>query len=394
MTAAARRSAPAVELRYRFRNAQPEPVELWLSLPPDGVGQTVEKVRLEPQEIIRRRGRDLAGVNELAYIVLGPGDQVELDATVRPERRRHEAPGDASTAGGPLSPEGRRHYLRATPMVPTDGAVAGEARRIVEAAQAAGDEARARALFAELALEYTYAYPPRRRGAAAMLEERAGDCGEFSFLFAAWCRSCGIPARAIVGTWARGRTQAHVWNEIHLDGIGWIGVDASMAALAHRKPWLVWLMGRRPGSWKRFFGALPGDRIAFSIDPDVGLSPPYAAVVSGGEADMEAAGRPLRWGRDTVGPGAPYLQPAYPRFAHPPDESPKERWNSQEPLGEWQVVPATAGGRLARGLQLGGTALLLVGGLGAQVIELGVVGSVSLIAGISAWIASSLLRRR
>ena len=62
---------------------------------------------------------------------------------------------------------------------------------------------RARAFFDELVEGgYRYVYPPAERGAAAMLRDRRGDCGEFSSLFAAWCRSAGIPARIVYG---RGR---------------------------------------------------------------------------------------------------------------------------------------------------------------------------------------------
>ncbi|MDQ3722554.1 MAG: transglutaminase-like domain-containing protein [Actinomycetota bacterium] len=296
---------------------------------------------MKPSTAIARRGRDAAGINELAYLVVDAGEQVQLDAKVRLVRRTlgdtDDAPGDSVR----LSDEQRRLYLRGTTMVPANGPVAEEARRIVDEAGAHTASARAWALFSELALHYRYVYPPKRRGAAAMLEERAGDCGEFSFLFAAWCRSCGIPARTMIGTWARGRTQAHVWSEFHVDDIGWVAADASMAALAHQTPWQLWLMGRRAGDRQDFFGALPANRLAFSIDPDVGLNPGFASVAEGGEPDVHVGGQPLRWGRDTIGGAAPYLQPAYPRFPHPPRETPAKRWNEQAPVGSWRIRHST-----------------------------------------------------
>jgi transglutaminase-like putative cysteine protease len=77
-------------------------------------------------------------------------------------------------------------------------------------------------------------YPPAERGAAAMLRDRRGDCGEYSSLFAAWCRSTGIAARIVYGTWAHGRMAAHAWNEFRLDGVGWVPVDASLGwAMRH-----------------------------------------------------------------------------------------------------------------------------------------------------------------
>lgn len=325
-----------VRLRYRFHNAQRRPVELWLSMPPDGLAQEVRIERLEPSAAVRRRGPDGAAVNEIAYFVVDPGARVELVARVRLRRRKFEDSG--SVSGHPLGSPERERWLRETPLVAHGGAVGEEARRIVDAAGASGDRERAWSLFAELATgRYSYVYPPAQRGAEAMLENKAGDCGEYSFLFAAWCRSLGIPARTIVGSWARGRTQAHVWNEVFLEGAGWAPVDASLASLAHDAPWFVWLMGKRPGDWRQYFGALPDDRVAFSVDPDVVLDPPFAAVEPGGEPDMQVAGRPLRWGCDVIEGGAPYLQPAYPRFGHAPTRAPKRRWRRQQPVGRWRV---------------------------------------------------------
>lgn len=392
MTGVARSSGRPVHLRYRFDNAQREPVELWVSLPPDDAGQSVTYARLEPATAIRQCELDPVGLNRVAYLVIDPGEAVILSARIRPERRRL-VDGDPTAVAASLPEDERRRYLRATPLVPTDGAIAEEAQRIVSGVGATDDHARAWALFSELATNYLYVYPPSHRGAAAMLDERAGDCGEFSFLFAAWCRSCDIPARTLVGTWARGKTQAHVWNEVHLGGMGWVTVDASMAALTCRAPWQIWLMGRRPGDWRRWFGALPADRIAFSIDPDAQLQPPFSPTPEGGQPDMQAAGQSLRWGRDTVAGAAPYLQPAYPRFESALAECADERWDDQEPLGRWRVLPASAPGVIALGLRVIGTALLVVGGVGELFVDDGGVGDLLPLAGLGAWISAYALRR-
>lgn len=394
MTALKRRGSRQVQVRYRFENAQAEPVELWLSLPPNGIGQVVQDVRVEPASAICQRSTDPSGINEIAYLVVNPGVRVDMTAFVQSERRslvENAAPDEQIVAG--LAPQQRRWFLRSTPLAPTDGPVAEEAHRIVTAADAEDDYARAWALFCELALNYVYVYPPTRRGAAAMQEKRAGDCGEFSFLFCAWCRSIGIPARSIVGTWARGKTQAHVWSEFHIDDVGWIPADASMAALAHYHPSRVWLMGRRPGPWQRYFGALPGNRIAFSVDADMPLNPPFASVSEGGEPDIQMGDRPLRWGRDTLDGTAPYLQPAYPRFPEAPSEPPAKRWDHQEPLGSWRVLPATNGRAATIGLRVTGTMFLIIGGVVSQAVELGAIGRVALVAGLASWGAAWLLRR-
>jgi transglutaminase-like putative cysteine protease len=391
--ALSRRNGRRVRVRYSFKNDQPQPVELWLSLPPDGVGQVVEDVCIEPLGVIRARRADLTGLNEVAYLVLGPGVRIDMTALVQTQRRLLSDVATDRTIPTGLASEERRWFLRSTPLAPADGIVATEAIRIAHAADAEDDYARAWALFSELALNYVYVYPPARRGATAMLETRAGDCGEFAFLFSAWCRSLDIPARSIVGTWARGKTQAHVWNEFHIDGVGWIPADPSMAALAHYHPSQIWLMGRRPGPWQRFFGALPGDRVAFSIDADMPLDPPFAPVGEGGEPDIEMGGRPLRWGRDTLDGAAPYLQPAYPRFPQPPREPPATRWDDQEPLGSWRILPPKTRSVAATSLSLTGVILLVVGGVVSQSVELGAIGRVALPAGVAAWLVAWLMRR-
>jgi transglutaminase-like putative cysteine protease len=73
-----------------------------------------------------------------------------------------------------------------------------------------------------------YEYPdPANRGAANSFTSLKGDCGEFSFVFCAMCRSLGIPARTITCMWL---TEAgHNWAEILLPGYGWVPVDLSVA---------------------------------------------------------------------------------------------------------------------------------------------------------------------
>lgn len=66
-------------------------------------------------------------------------------------------------------------------------------------------------------------------GAKYILENKVGECGDYSALFIALCRASGIPARAVVGYWAvSGSDQTHVWAEFYLEGIGWIPVDVTM----------------------------------------------------------------------------------------------------------------------------------------------------------------------
>jgi Transglutaminase-like superfamily len=335
------RPARTVRLRCEFVNRQPSTTGVWLALCPTAPGQSVTRseVALEGARG-RLDSRTLEG-NELLHVELAAGGAVRLEATVETaERGLADGPGRSPPAHG--SP---RAFVSATPMVPTGGEIAASARRILEAREADSDVVgRARAFFDELVEgDYRYVYPPAERGAAAMLRDRRGDCGEFSSLFAAWCRSTGIPARIVYGTWAHGRMSAHAWNEFWLDGVGWVPVDASLGWAMRHRPW-NWLGQGLPLRPEAYFARLDGARIGFSYGPDVEPTPPFEPVeveADGGATTLRLAGRDVSWGLDTLDGGLPYLQPAYPRFTSPPVRR-------QDLLGRWQVTELGAAGMLVR----------------------------------------------
>jgi hypothetical protein len=64
-------------------------------------------------------------------------------------------------------------------------------------------------------------------------DERAGECGGHSFLLAAFCRSVGIPARAVWGCLYTphegGAFGQHAWNEVYMGEAGWIPLDTTIA---------------------------------------------------------------------------------------------------------------------------------------------------------------------
>lgn len=65
----------------------------------------------------------------------------------------------------------------------------------------------------------------------ALLESRLGVCYDFSALFAAMCRSQGIPCAMAKGYYMN--SGYHAWNMINLDG-EWIAVDMTLSILYRR----------------------------------------------------------------------------------------------------------------------------------------------------------------
>ena len=67
-------------------------------------------------------------------------------------------------------------------------------------------------------------------GALFCLQERQGECGDFSALFVALCRAAKIPARPVVGFWADKHNGWHCWAQFMLPCGRWLPVDCQMGS--------------------------------------------------------------------------------------------------------------------------------------------------------------------
>lgn len=92
------------------------------------------------------------------------------------------------------------------------------------------------------------------------------DCGGLAYLYCGIMRANGIPARALIGRWARSSAQVedesgyfncHVKSEVFINDIGWVPVDLSEA------------VSNRHENVKRFFGSDNGDFLVMHVDPDL-----------------------------------------------------------------------------------------------------------------------------
>ncbi|MBN8544651.1 MAG: transglutaminase domain-containing protein [Ignavibacteria bacterium] len=73
-----------------------------------------------------------------------------------------------------------------------------------------------------------YEWPVLARGAGEALKTCKGDCGQYSYLYIAFCRASNIPARLVSGFMLAPDTLSyHVWSEIQLPGLGWLPVDCT-----------------------------------------------------------------------------------------------------------------------------------------------------------------------
>ena len=76
-----------------------------------------------------------------------------------------------------------------------------------------------------------YEEQDEEKGALWALENGAGDCSEYSYLFVALCRAAGIPARIQAGFCFHHSSEAledgHMWAEYYLENYEWIPVDVT-----------------------------------------------------------------------------------------------------------------------------------------------------------------------
>ncbi|MCQ2592519.1 MAG: IPT/TIG domain-containing protein [Treponema sp.] len=94
-----------------------------------------------------------------------------------------------------------------------------------------------------------------------MLETKMGDAYDFSVIYAALLRSCGIPCVVDAGILIQQNllTQAHWWCEFYLPGFGWVPVDVALGGGLDYKKW------NDIGNERNYyFGNLDSHRIVFS----------------------------------------------------------------------------------------------------------------------------------
>lgn len=121
---------------------------------------------------------------------------------------------------------------------------------------------------------------PRVAESTYMFETGHGDCGTQSMLFAAFCRSLGIPARAIGGyqMLLSETSGTHFWSEYYLPGYGWVPNDVTVAEIAD---WVT-IPEEKRTAFKDYYAAnLDPTRLVIQKNVDAPMDPavPDDAVV-------------------------------------------------------------------------------------------------------------------
>jgi transglutaminase-like putative cysteine protease len=166
---------------------------------------------------------------------VAPGGSVEVNLTY--QTRVYELAYDLSLCEGEMLAE----FLDAEANVEVDDP--GIRALAQELSQGQANSCQTlRALYDYVGDNITYSsYGAGDRGAVWALDQKSGDCTEFSDALLALSRAAGIPARFLEGITYRERSQSdpgqikHDWLEAHLPGIGWVPLDPTWGRFAQRR---------------------------------------------------------------------------------------------------------------------------------------------------------------
>lgn len=241
-------------------------VKAWVPVPLSDTWQRVEVFEVEgnwPYKILdgsdygnRFIRLDLSGAK--------PEKDAELDVSVsfRVNRKSCRVL-DGTGTGDAASQADLERYLAPDSLIPIDGKIAEEARRV--AGDAKEPLLQTRLLYDHIVDSVVYDKSGDgwgRGDALYVCDTRAGNCTDFHSLLIGEARALGIPARFVMGLpLPRGEqkgpiTGYHCWAEIYVDGRGWVPVDASEAS-------------KDPRYREAFFGGLDANRVAFTIGRDI-----------------------------------------------------------------------------------------------------------------------------
>lgn len=242
-------------------------LRLWVPLPAENGLQGVRDLDFAGAASFDiRRDREYGNRFLTAAVPLVDDHSRELSFELTATVRRHAVDVlSRAPAGGRPPPSDLERFLLPDRLVPIDGAIGEEARRV--AGDASTPRQRARRLYDYLlkTMRYDKSGTGWGRGDALYAcDIRTGNCTDFHSLFIGEARALAIPARFVMGlplppATANGAIAGyHCWAEFYLDEWGWVPIDVSEA---HKHPEQI----------EAFFGGLDSHRIEFTHGRDITL---------------------------------------------------------------------------------------------------------------------------
>ena len=215
------------------------------------------KVRLVEQNVTGENGA-LLGLKFNFELTLRSRELVELK------------PGEKPPTVPPLPPAERKLYLAPSAHIDYEAKAFRDwldAKKLRRAKGESEIDLTARVLEV-IRADFTYhSAADADQRASSVCKSAKTDCGGMSFALVAALRANGVPARALVGRFARSRDpnskpgdhayeQPHVRAEFFAAGVGWVPVDPAEARAGNN-------------AVREYIGRDAGDLIVFHVDPDL-----------------------------------------------------------------------------------------------------------------------------
>lgn len=169
----------------------------------------------------------------------------------------------SNSSNGEVSPARLARYLQPDRLVPVNGIIAEESRKILN--NDLNAMGKVRVIYDHVVSSMAYDKTGKGWGqgdAVYACNARKGNCTDFHSLFIGMARAIGIPARFVIGfPIPEGKKEGeisgyHCWAEFYISGRGWIPIDASEASKHTEKH-------------DFFFGGLDANRVQFTTGRDI-----------------------------------------------------------------------------------------------------------------------------
>ncbi len=281
-----RRIHAVYEFRVKLEGVDPEETIVYAPYPPNLTGQSIAKATFAPN------GRKVSELSPLKRPVLQarltpsvassePGFAMRLECDAALFSRKLVKSREA------LKPNGttvETKALRPT-LSPTEKNLASGKRGLVETTspklldwidsrklarrESEGEIDYARRVFITIVRDYDYEFTNHMNWHLdSICTRQKSDCGGLCLLFVSTLRRSGVPARVLVGRWAKSAEpnerladgkyfQSHAKAEFFAQGVGWVPVDCALAVVHDKK-----------GDGLRYFGNDQGDFLTLHVDPD------------------------------------------------------------------------------------------------------------------------------
>lgn len=216
-------------------------IRVWIPTPIETESQTNVTVTISPEKWVVQQPDTRAdlGMGYLEIPVTELDDDLVINSsfTFISHERRDQVDPDLVEQYNLSDPEYQR-YIASGSTIQITSEISSLARDII------GDEQnpylQAHEIYRYIVENISYSYVPHQTLEILHIPESVyafkngyGDCGTQSDLFAALCRSLGIPARTTGGMHIfNDKAGYHVWAEVMIPGYGWIPVDSSIGQSA------------------------------------------------------------------------------------------------------------------------------------------------------------------